>query len=287
MKLVPTVELVLTAWKGGYAVPSFCIWNAESIKTVLDAAERLRSPVILMNGWAEFLLLNQEATVAVAGALLGSCTVPVALHLDHGQNPEQVKEGIRAGYVSVMLDYSTRPFDENVQALKEIVDLAHPRGIGVEGELGAIGRADTHSAEGAGLPAGFSTLTDPADAAEFVGRTGVDLLAVSIGNAHGIYAKKPEFDFGLLERIRSAVDVPLVLHGGSGTPEEDLKMAISLGMAKVNVASELVHAVRCSLTEQWKKGRNFYTPIALADAMKEMEKVVEKWILLTGSAGRA
>ena len=287
MRFVSTVELVRKALREGYAVPSFCVWNAESMKTVLDAAERLRSPVILMNGWAEFLLLDQEATVAVAGALLGSRALPVALHLDHGQNPEQVKKGITAGYVSVMLDYSTRPFEENVRALKEIVDIARPRGVGVEGELGAIGRADTHSAEGAGLPAGLSTLTDPDDAVAFVRRTGVDLLAVSIGNAHGMYTKKPQFDFGLLERIRGAIDVPLVLHGGSGTPEEDLRRAISLGMAKVNVASELVHAVRGSLTEQWKEGRNYYTPIALADAMKAMGKVVERWILLTGSAGKA
>jgi fructose-bisphosphate aldolase class II len=287
MRFVSTVELVRKAWRGGYAVPSFCVWNAESMKTVLDTAESLRSPVIIMNGWAEFLLLDQEATVAVAGALLGSRALPVALHLDHGQNPEQVKRGVAAGYVSVMLDYSTRPFEENVRALKEIADIARPLGVGVEGELGAIGRADAHSAEGAGLPEGFSTLTDPDDAVEFVRRTGVDLLAVSIGNAHGIYTKKPQFDFGLLERIRNAVDVPLVLHGGSGTPEEVLRRAISLGMAKVNVASELVQAVRGSLTEQWKEGRNYYTPIALADAMKVMGKVVERWIFLTGSAGKA
>jgi ketose-bisphosphate aldolase len=287
MKFVPTVELVGDARRGGYAIPSFCVWNAESMQTVLGAAERLRSPVIIMNGWAEFLLLDQRATAAIAGALIGRCTVPVALHLDHGQNPEQVREGILAGYSSVMLDYSTRPFEENVRALAEIAAVAHPRGVGVEGELGAIGRADSHTAEGADLPAGFSTLTDPEDAAEFVERTGVDLLAVSIGNAHGMYAKKPEFDFGLLERIAKEVDVPLVLHGGSGTPEEDLKKAVSTGMAKVNVASELVQAVRCSLTEQWTNGRNFYTPIALAEAVKRMEPVVEKWIRLTGAAGRA
>jgi tagatose 1,6-diphosphate aldolase GatY/KbaY len=283
MKFTSTIALVKKAAEKGYAVPSFCVWNAETMKAVLDTASRLESPVILMNGWAEFLLLDQHATASIARGLIDDYSIPVALHLDHGQAIEQVTEGIRAGYVSVMLDYSTRPFEENAAALERVVGIAHPLGIGVEGELGAIGRADTTSVESAGP----SSLTDPGDASEFVARTGIDMLAVSIGNAHGIYARKPRFEFDLLAKIRDAVNVPLVLHGGSGTPEADLKKAISLGMAKVNVASELVQAVRVSLMEQWNAGKNTYAPFAFADAMKEMAKVVEKWIRLTGAAGRA
>jgi ketose-bisphosphate aldolase len=282
VEFIPSIELVRKAEAGGYAVPSFCIWNAESIKTVLDCAVEMKAPVMIMNGWAEFLLLNPEITGMIARGLAEKHPYPIALHLDHGNSIEQIKEGLKAGYSSVMLDYSTKPFEENVQGLQAVAALAGPLGVTVEGELGAIGRADTETLEGG---AG-SSLTDPEDAAAYVEETGVDMLAVSIGNAHGIYVSLPKLDFERLASIRKVVRVPLVLHGGSGTPEHDLKRAISCGIAKVNVASEYVHAVRHSLTRQWGEGKNHYTPFALAEAMKESAAVVRKWIRMTGAEGR-
>ena len=149
----------------------------------------------------------------------------------------------RVRHTSIILDFSRKSFPENVRALKEVVDLAHPHGISVEGKLGAIGRVDSITSEG--LNGSF--LTEPEDAGIYVEETGIDLLAVSIRNAHGLHKKLPILDFNLLRKIRSAVSVPLVLHEGSGTPQEDLQKAISMGIAKVNVASELVLTARNSL----------------------------------------
>ena len=194
-----------------------------------------------------------------------------------------VEDCLAANFTSVMLDYSTRPWLENLEALRRVVALAHPQGVTVEGELGVIGQADQVTVEGAGQ----STLTDPDKAAAFVEQTEIDALAVSIGNAHGFYTKLPSLDFERLAKLQAATRIPLVLHGGSGTPEGDLRRAISLGIAKVNVATELISAVRQSLLEQWGKGKNLWTPIAQAVAMQAMAQVVEKWFHLTCAAGRA
>jgi tagatose 1,6-diphosphate aldolase GatY/KbaY len=182
-----------------------------------------------------------------------------------------------------MLDFSDRSFEENAAALHEVVALARPHGISVEGELGAVGMVDTSVLEG--NPE--STLTDPETARRYVEATGVDMLAVSIGNAHGLYREEPRLDFDLLRDIRQAVDIPLVLHGGSGTPEGDLKKVISMGIAKVNVASESVHTVRKSLVEQWAGGENLWIPLAIEKACCCMADVVRKWLQKTGAAGKA
>ena len=283
MKFLPMGGLLADARAGGYAVPSFCAWNAETIESVLRVAEDLRAPVIVMNGPAEFGLLAPAAMGAVAHAVARRFLVPAALHLDHGDSLDVVKACMDAGYTSVMLDYSSRPFAENAAALRQVVGLAQARGVTVEGELGHVGKADTMTAEGDG----DSTLTEPAEAAAYVEQTGVDALAVSIGNAHGQYTKLPTFDFARLEHIRSAVRVPLVLHGGSGTPEGDLRRAIALGMVKINVATELTLALREGLTAELGASPKRWLPMSLADATRRLAPVVEKWIRLTGAAGRA
>jgi ketose-bisphosphate aldolase len=276
-------ELLQCAGAEGYAVPSFSVWNAESMHTVMATAADLKSPVILMNGPCEFALLRPPLMAAVARTVVRRYRVPVALHLDHGDSLELVRECLKAGYSSVMLDFSARPFGENVEALRTVVALARPKGVTVEGEIGAVGRAD--NATGEGLKA--SQLTDPAQAEAYARQTGVDALAISFGNAHGIYAKLPQFDFQRLAEIRSRVAVPLVLHGGSGTPDADLAQAIRLGIAKVNIASELVQAVRQSLLEQWGAQRNLWVPMAMGEAREAMAAVVARWIGRTGAAGRA
>jgi tagatose 1,6-diphosphate aldolase GatY/KbaY len=283
MKFLPMAELLRRAATEGYAVPSFCVWNAESMEVVLRTAAKLKAPVILMNGPGEFDLLAPRDMGAVAHALAERFDVPAALHLDHGNSLAQVEACLAADYTSVMLDYSTRPFAENMEALRRVVDLAHPRGVTVEGELGVIGKVDQITTEGGSQ----STLTDPAMAAAFVKQTGIDALAVSIGNAHGLYTKLPQLDFERLAKLQAATRVPLVLHGGSGTPEADLHHAIKLGITKVNLATEAVNAVRQTLMEQWNAGTNLWAPIAQAVAMEAMTKVVERWFHLTDAAGRA
>lgn len=283
MKFVPMLDLLNRAASEGYAVPGFCAWNAESMEAVLRTASKVKAPVILMSGLGEFSLLSPRDLAAVANALAERFEVPAALHLDHGDSLAQVEACLAAGYTSVMLDYSTRPFAENADAMRRVVKMAHPLGITVEGELGVVGRVDQTTVEGRAN----SALTDPADAAAFVAQTGIDVLAVSIGNAHGQYTQLPRLDFERLAKLHATVRVPLVLHGGSGTPEVDLRRAISLGMAKVNVATELTTAVRESLLQQWDSGENLWTPMAQAVAMQAMAEVAERWFHLTGAAGRA
>lgn len=281
MPLLPMADLLAEAYAAGYAVPSFCVWCAEAVQTVLSVAERLRAPVILMTAPADYPMLAPAAINAVTRALLPAYDVRAALLLDHGDSLERVRECIEAGHTSVMLDYSTRPLDENVAALREVVALAQPRGVSVEGELGVVGKANAMAVEGGEGTA----LTDPQEAADYVAATGVDCLAVAIGNAHGHYARLPQLDFDRLARIREAVPVPLVLHGGSGTPDADLRRAIALGIAKVNVATDLISTVRQSLLNQWQAKRHLWIPQAMAEATGEMASVVERWITRTGAAG--
>jgi tagatose 1,6-diphosphate aldolase GatY/KbaY len=276
-------DLLSRAFHAGYAVPAFCTWNAETIDIVLSVAARMRAPVIVMQGPGEFPVLDPARMAAVARCIEGFHSVKAALHLDHGDSMEMARRCLEAGYSSVMLDYSSRSYDENAAALAEVTRLARPLGVTVEGEIGRIGKADEMSAESAGR----SAFTDPAEAARYVKETGVDCLAVSIGNAHGFYKGTPRLEFGLLGELHAAVSVPLVMHGGTGIPEKDIQRSIGLGIAKVNVASELVHGFRGSLTAQWEKGRNLWPSLAVAEARAVMEPVVEKWIRITGAEGKA
>jgi fructose-bisphosphate aldolase class II/tagatose 1,6-diphosphate aldolase GatY/KbaY len=275
--------LVNRAFRGGYAVPAFCTWNAETIDIVLSVAERMKAPVIVMQGPGEFPVLPPAAMAAVARAIESLHTVSAALHLDHGDSLEMVRQCLDARFTSVMLDFSARSFEENADALRHVVKIARPQGITVEGEIGKIGKADDASAEGGAA----SAFTSPAEASRYVAATGVDLLAVSVGNKHGFYRGEPHLEFGLLEELHAAVTVPLVMHGGTGIPAKDIQRSIGLGIAKVNVASELVHGFRDCLTSQWGKGANLWAPLAVAEARRIMEPVVEKWITITGAAGKA
>ncbi|MCG2659093.1 MAG: class II fructose-bisphosphate aldolase [Kiritimatiellae bacterium] len=276
-------KLMHKALKGGYAVPSFCVWNLETTETVLRTAERMAAPVIIMSGPGEFPLVKPWALAETVRALRKKYKIPAALHLDHGDSLDMVKDCLEAGFSSVMLDFSAKSFQENAGALRTVVMMAGPLGVTVEGELGHVGKIDNATMEGGS----DSTLTDPDEAVQYVKETGVDALAVSIGNAHGNYTKLPQLDFERLAKIHRLVEIPLVLHGGSGTPDEDIKKAISLGIAKVNVASALVRSIRESLRSQWSANQNLWVPAALVEACKDMEKVVEKWIIRVGAAGRA
>jgi ketose-bisphosphate aldolase len=283
MSFVSMKDVVGKAYRGGYAVPAFCAWNAEIMDVVLRVSERMKAPVILMQGPGEFPLLSPALMACVAYAVKSRYTVPAALHLDHGDSLEMVAECLSARYTSVMLDYSAHSFDENSGALRDVAALAHPRGVPVEGEIGKVGKVDDTSVEGRWATA----LTNPKEAVEYVRRTDVDFLAVSIGNKHGFYKGDPHLEFGLLEELHSAVKIPLVMHGGTGIPEKDIQRSIGMGIAKVNVASELIHGLRTSVTSQWAEGKNLWTPVALGEAVKGLEPVVEKWLRITGAAGKA
>ncbi len=283
MSFVPMKDLVSRAFREGYAVPAFCTWDAQSMEAILRAADKLRAPVILMQGPGEFPVLPPASMARVARAIKERFPVPAALHLDHGDSMEMVRQCVDARYTSVMLDYSARPFKENAAALSEVSSLAHPLGITVEGEIGTIGKADEASTEGSGK----SAYTDPRDAAAYVAQTAVDVFAVSIGNKHGFYQGDPHLEFGLLAELHAAVPVPLVLHGGTGIPERDIQRSISLGIAKVNVASELIHSFRKNLTRQWTEGNNLWAPLAIGEALPELERIASRWISVMGADGKA
>ena len=283
MRLEPALTLIKKAEAEGYAVPAFTIWNAETIDTVLKVAEEMQSPVILMTGPAEFNLFSPKKIASIAYLIAENYNVPAALHLDHGDSLQQVEDCIAANYTSVMLDFSSKPFSENVEAMKKVMEIAHPKGITVEAELGSIGKADKISEEGIDI----TTLTNPLQAKQFVEETKIDMLAVGIGNAHGIYSSLPKLDFARLQEIYEFTKIPLVLHGGSGTPAEDLKKAILFGICKVNIASELVKALRDYFLNQWNAQKNMWIPITTAQALKRMIPVVKKWITNLGAEGKA
>lgn len=282
--LRPMSELLREARRGSYAVPGFCVWNAETMAAVLAVAQAERAPAILMCGPAEFSLLSPRLLADVARQLARQIDVPVVLHLDHGDSLARCRECLEAGFSSVMIDASMRPLAANVAMTRQVIEWARPFGASVEGEVGVLGRVDSSTVEG-GSPA---DLTDPAEAVAFVEQTGVDAVAVAIGNAHGIYPGRPQFDFARLEEIAARVSVPLVLHGGSGTPETDLQRAIRTGICKVNVASELVRAFWQALQQAWTDAaRPPWPPVAEREAMAGIQTVVRRWLRCTGAAGRA
>jgi ketose-bisphosphate aldolase len=272
------------AQNNGYAVGAFNYCNAETLTAVVEEAEALRAPVILITGPWEIPLLGAGLLAELAKCVAARATVPICLHLDHATDLELVRECIDAGFSSVMFDGSERDYETNVAMTREVVAMAKPLGIAVEGEIGAIGRVGDATPEGAC----GSRLADPAQAAEFATRTGVDALAVAIGNAHGMYEQLPQLDFPRLAEIRKATPVPLVLHGGSGTPLDQLQAAVSMGISKVNVASEMGKAYLAAIrkAEDETAGKVWYAH-AFADGKRDVRAVVRRWMQNLGCAGKA
>lgn len=228
--------MLIRARRAGYAVGAFNVYDLASVTAALDAARAERAPVILALGERYLDLLPPQAAAALAGALIGDAggEGAVGLHLDHAQDPASCRAAIAAGFSSVMIDGSALTFADNVRLTRAMVEEAHAAGVAVEGELGGLAAGD-HADEAGEC----ETLTDPAQATEFVAETSVDALAVSVGTVHGLYRGEPFIDQERLEAIAGATPVPLVLHGGSGIPATLLAPAVAAGIAKVNVNTEV------------------------------------------------
>ncbi len=280
MALIGMKEILGKAYANGYGVGGFDAFDSISIMAALEECRARKSPVVLICASIEYAALGPRGVAETAKSLSDMMEMDVCLHLDHGESYDVVVEAIRGGFSSVMIDGSRLPFGENVAATRRVVEYAHSKGIHVEAELGAVGRIGMETHEGAH----GSSFTDPGQAAEFVERTGCDYLAVSIGNAHGLYTAAPSFDFDCLAAIRKAVPVPLVLHGGSGTPEDQLKKAVSLGMAKVNVASEIGQAFTRAYESAVAKST--WWAVAKNEAKLAMREVIGRWIVRLGSENR-
>jgi len=281
MALVTTTEMLLAAQRGGYAVGAFNVENMEMAQAVLLAADAEKAPVILQTTSSTLKYAQPLVFSGMVAALAALVRVPVALHLDHGASFELSLQALEAGYTSVMIDGSHLPFEENIALTARVVAMASPR-IPVEAELGIVGgkEDDLISEGGAG--------TDPAEAAEFVRRTGISSLAVAIGTAHGFYQGTPKLDLKRLAAIRDRVEVPLVLHGASGVPDEDVQACVRLGVCKVNIATELRVAFTTGVRAFLHENEDAYDPKQLGNAGKGpvMRLAAEK-IRCLWSSGKA
>lgn len=283
MKLKNTKEMILDAQKIGYAVPAFNIHNLETIQTVLETCEKLKSPVILAATPSTVDYANKDYLIAIMQEAMEKVTIPFAFHLDHFENVNEIKAIIAKGCRSVMIDASKHPFEENIAIVKDIVDFAHACGATVEAELGKLGGQEDNII----VDEKDAFFTNPDEALEFVKRTGIDTLAVAIGTAHGLYKKEPKLDFERLDKIRQLIDVPLVLHGASGVPCKAVQKAIDLGICKVNIATELKIPFSTAIKEYFAEHPDATDPRKyLIPAKEAMAKVVEEKVKMCKSAKR-
>jgi len=276
-------EILGPARKEGYAVPGFDCAEDVMVRAILETAEQLRSPVAIMclegdlqgNGW--------HYIPGLVRAVAAHHDIPIALHLDHATDLDMIRRAVDAGFSSVMIDGSSLPFEENVRLTKAAADLAKPRGLSLEGELGHVGGADL---EATGHH--DSVFTEPEEILKFVELTGVDALAVSIGTAHGVYEAEPQLNIERLKELNAISPIPLVLHGGSGTPDDQIRDAICNGICKLNIFADSRIAMACGLRRSAEMmTRPDPLPTQLFGPIKEeVAQVAAQKIALFGSANR-
>jgi fructose-bisphosphate aldolase, class II len=304
--LVTNRDLLVPATRKAYAVGAFNINNLEAALAVAEAATEEKSPAIVAVTPSAIKYAGLPYLSKIVRTAAESASVPMSLHLDHGEDFETVSKCVAAGFTSVMIDGSHLSFEDNVALTKKVVDMAHPKGVSVEAELGRLAGVEEKTVEEK-----EAILTDPNVAKEFVDRTSVDALAVAVGTSHGAYKFKGEakLDFERLKTIRDKVDLPLVLHGASsvpawiiekaakygaqlegakGIPEEHIKKAISLGIAKINIDTDLRLAFTATIREVLTNSPKEFDPRKILGPAKEaMKEVIKGKMRLFGSSGKA
>ena len=282
-EILSTREMLKKAQREGYAVPAFNIHNLETLQVVVDTANEMRSPVILAGTPSTIVYAEGENIVALAKVAAKKYDIPIAIHLDHFEDKEAIKHYVDIGFKSAMIDASHESYEDNINVVKEVVEYAHRYDTTVEAELGRLGGREDDLV----VDEKDAMYTNPEQARDFVEKTGIDSLAVAIGTAHGLYKGEPKLDFDRLKEIREVVDVPLVLHGASDVPDELVKKAISLGICKVNVATDLKIPFSDAVKEYFIENpdandpRKYMTPGKAA-----MKKIVEHKIRVCGSENR-
>lgn len=281
--LVNLNQVLPNARKGKYAVPAFDSTENVLLRATLDAAQEMKSPVILQFHESDVEGIGMDYITSIVKGVCRQYSIPVVLHLDHGEDPEKIRRVIDCGFTSVMYDGSHLTLEENIRNTRAIVEYAHDLDVTVEAELGRVGGSDRNFND-----TGKSLLTDPDDVVRFVRMTNVDALAVSIGTSHGVYLAEPRLNISVLKEISRVCTIPLVIHGGSGNPVDQLQDAIRNGITKVNIFADLRVAL--------KKGMDLaYGAISRRDPMpnelftpiyEEIRKVVQDKISICGSANR-
>ncbi len=287
--LVPMKEMLEDARKNHYAIPAFDVSNYEMMRAVLEACEEEKSPALLMGLNVDVEGRGLPIITSMVRGAAEHFNIPVCFHIDHATDYDSIKAACDAGVSSVMFDGSILPFEENARRTAEVVKYAHSKGITVEAELGHVGNAMVgNEADCPEDEDPSETLTVPEEVARFVDVTNVDALAVAIGTSHGVYKKTPTLRIDRLDEITAVCDRPLVLHGGSGTPDEQLQEAIRHGITKINIFSDVVSAMNLALKSKLNAIENPSTwPIfVFENARKQMKEVVKNKLRTFGSSGR-
>ncbi len=291
MSIVNAKEILVEAAKGKYAVGAFNITDLIQLEGVVDAAVEKKSPLIIQTSVKPSKFLGTKVLVAIYKTIAESAPIPICLHLDHCTEVDYCKTCADAGYTNIMIDASKQTFEENIRQTKEVVDYCHSVGdISVEGELGTVSGVEDQIK----VAEDEAALANPVQGVEFVERTGVDIFAPAIGTAHGVYkTKNPKVDFERLGKINQmlnggGVKTPLVVHGGTGLPEDYIQKLIEMGGAKFNVSTELKRTLINSTCDYITAHREEYDPgkvdVAVRDAIRQ---AVGHWIDMLGSAGKA
>lgn len=288
--LVTMKEMLADAKKNHYAIPAFDVSNYEMMKAVLETCEEEKSPALLMTLGVDTEGRNLQLLSSMINGASNYFKIPICLHMDHATDINFIKYGCDNGYSSVMYDGSVLSFDENAKNTAIVTEYAHKKGITVEAELGHVGNASVGSISETGTDTDpGESLTVPEEVAKFVEITDVDALAVAIGTSHGVYQKTPELRIDRLDEITAVCDRPLVLHGGSGTPDDQMQNAIHHGITKINIYSDVLYALNQGLKGYLNTMSNPSTwPfLVYEDAMKMMKEVVREKLRTFGSAGRS
>jgi len=284
MPLVSMNEFLPKAKANKFAVGQFNMNNLEFAQAITDAAIEEKSPFIFGVSEGALKYMGIEYTVAIAEAAAKKSGLPIALHLDHGSNFDIAMKCIRAGFSSVMFDGSHHPFEENIALTKEIVKAAHAMGVSVEGELGTIGGVE----DDLSVDEEHASLAKPDEAIRFYEETGVDALAIAVGTAHGMYKGEVKIHYDIIKEVVAKIPVPIVLHGGSGVPDDMIREAIQAGVGKINVNTENQVACTAVIRDVLGKDANIIDPRKyLTPARTAMKQVVQEKIRLFGSSNQA
>ena len=274
--LVGLKEILAMAEEKSFAIPAFNVYNMETVMGIIQAAEEAKAPVIIQVYSRLFAEGEAKYLSPIVLEAAKSASVPVCYHIDHGAGKKEITRAIRYGCSSVMIDASALPYDENVALTKEIVESAGYNGMGVEGELGHVGSVND---------TGMDEFTEPDQAKDYVEKTGVAALAVLVGTAHGRYKKPPKLDIQRIADIKAAANIPLVLHGGSGIPDDQIIASIEAGIRKINFGTDVCYSFLDSVFATSRE------KVAIDVFMKEPVQSVKKFALekinLLGAAGKA